>query len=99
MQLASHVHMLPAGTPAPEAEPSSGALSTDGVNASPVRDVAMASTAPADAELLDDADTEANAGSADRYKLMRITTSAIIVHRLLVAATLRMVCRMHSANL
>lgn len=59
----------------------------------------MASTAPADAELLDDADTEATAGSADRYKLIRITTLAVIVHILLVAATLRMVCHMHSANL
>ncbi len=56
-----------AGGPAPEAESSFGAPSADAAEVSTGRDVAMAGTAPADAELLDDADTEtAAAAAADR---------------------------------
>ena len=46
---------------------------------SPGGDVAMASTAPADAELLDDADTEAAAVTADRCLVgaSRISSSSI----------------------
>ena len=54
------------GGPVPEAEASFGALSTDAAELSTGRDVAMAGTAPADAELLDDADTETAAAAADR---------------------------------
>lgn len=50
----------------PEAESSFGAPSTDAAELSTGRDVAMAGTAPADAELLDDADTETAAAAADR---------------------------------
>ena len=55
-----------ADSPAPEAESSFGAPSTDAAELSTGRDVAMASSAPADAELLDDADTETAAAAADR---------------------------------
>ncbi len=55
-----------AGGPVPEAESSFGAPSVDAAEVSTGRDVAMAGTAPADAELLDDADTETAAAAADR---------------------------------
>ena len=51
------------GPSAPEAESSFG---PDTAELSTGRDVAMAGTAPADAELLDDADTETAAAAADR---------------------------------
>ncbi|KAL0033594.1 hypothetical protein WJX79_006288 [Trebouxia sp. C0005] len=54
------------GGPTPEAESSFGAPSADAAEMSTGRDVAMAGTAPADAELLDDADTETAAAAADR---------------------------------
>ncbi|DBB00800.1 TPA: hypothetical protein ACH3X1_000730 [Trebouxia sp. C0004] len=53
------------GGPAPEAESSFGAPSADAAELSTGRDVFMAATAPADVELLDDADTE-TAAAADR---------------------------------
>ena len=53
-----------AEAPAPEAEASFGP--GDAAELSSGRDVAMASTAPADADLLDDADTETTATAADR---------------------------------
>ena len=60
------IFMRCAGGPTPEAESSFGAPSADAAEMSTGRDVAMAGTAPADAELLDDADTETAAAAADR---------------------------------
>ena len=53
------------GPAALEAEPSFGGP-TDTAELSTGRDVAMAGSAPADAELLDDADTETAAAAAER---------------------------------
>ena len=53
------------GPAAPEAQASFGAPSADAAEMSTGRDALMASTAPADADLLDDADTE-TAAAAER---------------------------------
>lgn len=60
-----HLGSLYAGAPAPEPEASFGAQS-DAAELLAGHDVVMASTAPADADLLDDADTGAVANAADR---------------------------------
>lgn len=54
------------GPAAPEAESSFGANGTEAAEVSTGRDVVMGGTAPADAELLDDADTETAVAAAER---------------------------------
>ena len=54
------------GPSAPEAESSFGAPGADAAEVSTGRDVIMGGTAPADADLLDDADTEIAAAAAER---------------------------------
>lgn len=54
------------GPSAPEAESSFGAPGGDTAEVSTGRDVIMGGTAPADADLLDDADTENAAAAAER---------------------------------
>ena len=54
------------GPSAPEAESSFGAPGNEGAEVSTGRDVVMGGTAPADAELLDDADTETAGAAAER---------------------------------
>lgn len=79
--------------PAPEAEASLGALSTDGLPPAPLLAMAnaltgaMASTAPADAELLDDADTEAAAASSDRYTQNLSDNRNAVLHACMHLAT------------
>ena len=60
-------------TGAPEAESSFGAPLA--AEFSTGLDVAMAGTAPADAELLDDADTDSAAAAADRYSASQSETT------------------------
>ena len=63
------INRLLLGPSAPEAESSFGALGTEAAEVAEVstgRDVIMGGTAPADAELLDDADTETAAAAAER---------------------------------